>query len=270
MPALPRFSLWKIHLVQLHMYMHKGQKSESSSALTRGQGCCYDMVCCHCQPDVWKKNWLCFPSFSETRVEIKESVRGQDIFIIQTIPRWGTCGSVLHLGCALNTWISRWFSSLLPVNQHNNQRNSCSVVIALICKASRSVKLLTFPGDWLQHWDASHQIAGVCHLRQEQEWLMVSTETSLLCVLVAFQAQLLGDFWLAFPSQGGWFPLPLNHQATEPAWNSSCCIHCRLDYSSPFAVVMWSWARVEAHNLPPVLLQFLMMVGLFGFYFGLF
>lgn len=138
-------------------------------------------------------------------------------------------------------------------------------------QASRSVKLLTFPGDWLQHWDASHQIAGVCHLRQEQEWLIVSPETSLVCVLVAFQAQLLGDFWLAFPSQDGWFSLPPNHQATKPASNSSCCFHCRLDYSSHFAVVMWNWAQVEAHSLPPVLLQLLMMmVDLFGFYFGLF
>lgn len=30
-------------------------------------------------------NWI---PFSETRVDVKESVRGQDIFIIQTIPRW--------------------------------------------------------------------------------------------------------------------------------------------------------------------------------------
>lgn len=33
-------------------------------------------------------NLLCvFILFSETRVDVKESVRGQDIFIIQTIPR---------------------------------------------------------------------------------------------------------------------------------------------------------------------------------------
>ena len=29
-----------------------------------------------------------FVLFSETKVEVQESVRGQDIFIIQTIPRW--------------------------------------------------------------------------------------------------------------------------------------------------------------------------------------
>ena len=34
-------------------------------------------------------NWKCC-SLAETRVDVKESVRGQDIFIIQTIPRWAT------------------------------------------------------------------------------------------------------------------------------------------------------------------------------------
>lgn len=227
------------------------------------------MVCCHCQPGVWKQNWLCFPSFSETRVEIKESVRGQDIFIIQTIPRWGTQGLVLHLGCV---WIPGSADGSVVCSLLTSTITSGTLAVLsllwLRCKAPHSVKLLTFPGDWLQHWDASHQIAGVCHLRQEQEWLMVSTETSLVCALVAFQ--LFGDFWLAISSQDGWFPLPPNHQAAEPASNSSCCFPYRLDYSSSFAVVVWNWAQVEARSFSHVLLQFLMMMGLFGFCFGLF
>lgn len=32
-------------------------------------------------------HFFLFVCFSETRVDVKESVRGQDIFIIQTIPR---------------------------------------------------------------------------------------------------------------------------------------------------------------------------------------
>lgn len=46
------------------------------------------MVSC-CHSNSWIHKNCAF--YSETRVDVKESVRGQDIFIIQTIPRWDRC-----------------------------------------------------------------------------------------------------------------------------------------------------------------------------------
>lgn len=45
------------------------------------------LLSCLSPPHIDCVRFVFFLSLSETRVDVKESVRGQDIFIIQTIPR---------------------------------------------------------------------------------------------------------------------------------------------------------------------------------------
>uniref|UniRef100_A0A4W4FCB3 Ribose-phosphate pyrophosphokinase N-terminal domain-containing protein n=1 Tax=Electrophorus electricus TaxID=8005 RepID=A0A4W4FCB3_ELEEL len=85
-----------------------------------------------------------FPSFTETRVEVKESVRGQDIFIIQTMPRDVNTAimELLVMAYALKTSCAKNIIGVIPYFPYSKQckmrkRGSivCKLLASMLAKA---------------------------------------------------------------------------------------------------------------------------------------
>lgn len=111
-------------------------------------------------------------------------------------------------------------------------------------KAPHGVKLLTFPrgliatlrcfpsNSWSVSLEAGPGVTGDFH------W-----NTPGLCV-GGRSGSAVGWFLTGISIPGWVISSASQPPSTEPASNSSCCFHCRLDYSSPFAAVMWNWASL--------------------------
>lgn len=261
MPPSPRSSLWKIHLAHLDMYVHKGQRRVLICP-DRGQG--------HgLQHGVFSVSTWCL----ETKLTLFSIVFRNKSWNKRVCAWTGYLHhtdnpQVRHSGLSfapgmcfeyLDQWGGSVGWSLITTGTH-----AVLSLPWLKSKAPHSVKLLTFP----------RGLIAALRCFPSNSW-SVSLEAGA-GVTVGFHWNIPGLCVGGLSgSAAGWFLTGISipgwviSSASQPPCNRASIKQQLLLSLQAGLLFPFCCSNVEL-SLPPVLLQFLIMMGLFGFYFGLF